>query len=96
MEKKVEKELQDAQEDIKDAINAEKKRSASISSLEQQSVELDASLTGLQEETHSARKRLWKKCLKWIIVATIIFLILGGLLFSYVYDKLKSSLNMLN
>lgn len=89
MEKKVEKELEEAKEDIKDAISAEKKRTASVSKLKSESLALDSSLTGLQESTHDAKNRLWKKCAKWIILAALIVLIVGGLLAVYIYDKVK-------
>ncbi|KAH9387515.1 uncharacterized protein NEMAJ01_2411 [Nematocida major] len=91
MDKKVEKELQEAQDDIKDALDAERDRSASISSLEKQSVALDSSLAGLQEESHRAKNRLWRKSIMWVAFACVLVLVLGGIVFLYVYNQIKQA-----
>ncbi|OAG30906.1 hypothetical protein NEIG_00390 [Nematocida sp. ERTm5] len=88
-QQKVEKELEDAQSEIKDAIKEEKKRGASISSLEKDSEQLNESLSGLQEQTHSAKNRLLRKSFLWIGLAVLIVLIIGTVIFLYIYEKIK-------
>lgn len=89
MEKKVEKELKDAQDDIREAIDEENKRSASISSLESKSKQMEQSLGELQEESHNVKNRLWKKSAKWIIIVVILFIVIGGIAFLTIYRYIK-------
>lgn len=93
MEKKVEKELKDAQDDIREAIDEENKRSASISSLESKSKQMEQSLGELQEEAHNVKNRLWKKSAKWIIIVVVLFIVIGGIAFLTIYRYIKDLFN---
>lgn len=85
----MEKELDDAKEDIQDALEAERKRGASLEELKSQTVEIDESMSAFRTESGRAKNRLWWKSAKWIaIAATLVILIAGGFLL-YIVSKIK-------
>ncbi|KAI5190110.1 hypothetical protein NECID01_0803 [Nematocida sp. AWRm77] len=89
MERKVEKELDDAKEDIQDAIDAERKRGTSLEELKSQTVEIDDAMGEFRTESQHAKSRLWWKSAKWIAIASIlVFLIAGGFLL-FIISKVK-------
>ncbi|EHY64563.1 hypothetical protein NEAUS04_2168 [Nematocida ausubeli] len=90
MDRKVERELEDAQGEIKEAIKEEKKRGASISELEKESERMDDSLGSMQMETHAAKNRLLRKSIIWVSLCILIVLIVGSVIFLYIYEKIKA------
>ncbi|OAG31885.1 hypothetical protein NEDG_00360 [Nematocida displodere] len=89
MDNKVEKELAGAQDDLKEAIHAEKERGASASELKQQSIDLEGSLTDFEKESAAAKNRIWWKSAKWMLIAGIFVSLILLCLFCYIYVKLR-------
>lgn len=89
MERKVEKELKNAQSDLKDAIRTEKERAASISDLKEQSLSMEENLSTFQEESRAAKNRLWWKSAKWIALACLLIFLIVGAIFLYIATKVK-------
>ena len=88
MQRKVEKELKEAQDDLKDAIHSEKERAASISELKQQSIDMEGTLGAFQVESQAAKNRIWWKSAKWIAIAGVLIVIIAGVIFLYIAGKI--------
>ncbi|KAI5184940.1 hypothetical protein NEHOM01_0491 [Nematocida homosporus] len=91
MERKVEKELKEAQDDLQEAISSEKARAASVSELKQQSIDMEKSMGAFQTESEAAKNRIWWKSAKWIAIASILIILIFGTLFFFIASKLKGT-----
>jgi len=91
MEKRVKKELEDAKSDIKDAIDAERRREASVESLRDQTLEIDKSMGDFRTESEKAKSRIWWKSLKWIALAGALVFLVVGLVMVFVIAKFRQA-----
>ncbi|KAI5181903.1 hypothetical protein NEOKW01_2059 [Nematocida sp. AWRm80] len=91
MEKKVQKELDKAKGDLKEAIDAERQRAASLNDLKQQSIDMEDTMGAFREESEATKNRLWWKSAKWIAIASVICLLLFGGIFLFLFSKIKGA-----
>jgi len=93
MNRKIEKELEDAKGDIKDAIDAERQREVSMHDLKAQTLDIDDSMGAFKTESEKAKNRIWWKSAKWIAVGCVLAFFVVFVITLMIVNQLKKIWN---